>query len=171
MNTPIYNKLRELESEKRIPFHMPGHKRADFGAFFGVEKMDITEITDYDNLHEPEGIIRESMNLVRDIFKSKESWYLVGGSTLGILVSISSVCRQGDKILIGRNCHKAVYNCIRLLQQEAVYCYADVSAEYDICEDMKPEAVARELRANPEKKPEVLTSPTYEGDVSDIAGI
>ena len=65
MNTPIYNKLRELESEKRIPFHMPGHKRADFGAFFGVEKMDITEITDYDNLHEPEGIIRESMNLVR----------------------------------------------------------------------------------------------------------
>ena len=44
MNTPIYNKLRELESEKRIPFHMPGHKRADFGAFFGVEKMDITEI-------------------------------------------------------------------------------------------------------------------------------
>ena len=41
MNTPIYNKLRELESEKRIPFHMPGHKRADFGACFGVEKMDI----------------------------------------------------------------------------------------------------------------------------------
>ena len=40
MNTPIYNKLRELESEKRIPFHMPGHKRADFGAFFGVEKME-----------------------------------------------------------------------------------------------------------------------------------
>ena len=171
MNTPIYNKLRELESEKRIPFHMPGHKRADFGAFFGVEKMDITEITDYDNLHEPEGIIRESMNLVRDIFKSKESWYLVGGSTLGILVSISSVCRQGDKILIGRNCHKAVYNCIRLLQLEAVYCYADVSAEYDICEDMKPEAVARELRANPDIKAVVLTSPTYEGVVSDIAGI
>ena len=46
---------------------MPGHKRTDFGAFFGIEKMDITEITDYDNLHEPEGIIRESMDLVKDI--------------------------------------------------------------------------------------------------------
>ena len=54
---------------------------------------------------------------------------------------------------------------------EAVYCYADVSAEYDICEDMKPEAVARELRANPDIKAVVLTSPTYEGVVSDIAGI
>ena len=38
MNTPIYNKLKELDSEKRIPFHMPGHKRTDFGAFFGIEK-------------------------------------------------------------------------------------------------------------------------------------
>lgn len=171
MNTPIYNKLRKLESEKRIPFHMPGHKRTDFGAFFGIEKMDITEITDYDNLHEPEGIIRESMNLVKDIFKSKESWYLVGGSTLGILVSISSVCQQGDKILIGRNCHKAVYNCIKLLQLEAVYCYADISREYDICEDMKPEIVQKKLEENPDIKAVVLTSPTYEGIISDIAQI
>ena len=171
MNTPIYNKLKELESEKRIPFHMPGHKRSDMGAFFGVEKMDITEITDYDNLHEPEGIIRESMDAVKDIFKSKESWYLVGGSTLGILVSISSVCRQGDKVLIGRNCHKAVYNCIRLLQLETVYCYADISAEYDICEDMKSEVVEGKLKENPDIKAVILTSPTYEGVVSDIAGI
>ena len=72
MAAEILNKLRELQERNAYPMHMPGHKRADFGAFFGVEKMDITEITDYDNLHEPEGIIRESMNLVRDIFKSKE---------------------------------------------------------------------------------------------------
>lgn len=171
MNTPIYNKLKELDSEKRIPFHMPGHKRTDLGAFFGIEKMDITEITDYDNLHEPEGIIRESMNLVKDIFGSKESWYLIGGSTLGILVAISSVCRQGDKILIGRNCHKAVYNCIRLLQLEAVYCYADISNRYDVCADMKPETVREKLKENPDIKAVVVTSPTYEGVVSDIAAI
>ena len=171
MNTPIYNKLKELDSEKRIPFHMPGHKRTDFGAFFGIEKMDITEITDYDNLHEPEGIIRESMDLVKDIFKSTESWYLVGGSTLGILVSISSVCKPGDKILIGRNCHKAVYNCIRLLQLETVYCYADISQKYDVCVDMKPEMVEKKLKENPGIKAVVLTSPTYEGVVSDIKGI
>ena len=72
MNTPIYNKLKELDSEKRIPFHMPGHKRTDFGAFFGIEKMDITEITDYDNLHEPEGIIRESMDLVLSLIHISE---------------------------------------------------------------------------------------------------
>lgn len=171
MNTPIYNKLKQLDKEKRIPFHMPGHKRTDLGTFFGIEKMDITEITDYDNLHEPEGIIRESMNRVKNIFKSKESWYLVGGSTLGILIAISSVCRQGDKILIGRNCHKAVYNCIRLLQLEAVYCYADISSDYDICMDMKAEIVEEKLKQNPDIKAVVVTSPTYEGVVSDISAI
>ena len=150
---------------------MPGHKRTDLGAFFGIEKMDITEITDYDNLHEPEGIIRESMDLVKDIFKTKESWYLVGGSTLGILAAISSVCTQGDKILIGRNCHKAVYNCIRLLQLETVYCYADISQEYDICADMKPETVKKKLKENPDIKAVVVTSPTYEGVVSNIEAV
>ena len=44
MNTPIYNKLKELDSEKRIPFHMPGHKRTDFGAFFGIEKMILQKL-------------------------------------------------------------------------------------------------------------------------------
>lgn len=171
MNTPIYNKLKKLDSEKRIPFHMPGHKRTDFGAFFGIEKMDITEITDYDNLHEPEGIIRDSMNLVKEIFGSKESWYLVGGSTMGILVAISSVCTQGDKILIGRNCHKAVYNCIRLLQLEAVYCYADISQKYDVCVEMSPETVQKKLKEDSDIKAVVLTSPTYEGVVSDIAAV
>lgn len=171
MNTPIYNKLKKLDSEKRIPFHMPGHKRTDFGAFFGIEKIDITEITGYDNLHEPEGIIRDSMNLVKEIFGSKESWYLVGGSTLGILVAISSVCTQGDKILIGRNCHKAVYNCIRLLQLEAVYCYADISQKYDVCVEMSPETVQKKLKEDPDIKAVVLTSPTYEGVVSDIAAV
>lgn len=44
MNTPIYNKLKELDSEKRIPFHMPGHKRTDFGAFFGIEKWILQKL-------------------------------------------------------------------------------------------------------------------------------
>lgn len=90
MNTPIYSKLLKLKNEKRIPFHMPGHKRRGNGVFKEIEKMDITEITDYDNLHHPEGIIRESMDHLREIYGTRESWYLVNGSTVGILAAISA---------------------------------------------------------------------------------
>ncbi|MCI6859369.1 MAG: aminotransferase class I/II-fold pyridoxal phosphate-dependent enzyme [Eubacterium sp.] len=150
---------------------MPGHKRKDSGNFFGIEAMDITEIRGYDNLHCPEGMIRESMDLLRKIYGTRESWYLVGGSTMGILISVSSVCKPGDKILIGRNCHKAVYNCIRLLQLEAVYCYPEVSGQFDVYKDMKPESIEEILKEHPDVKAVVITSPTYEGVVSDVTGI
>ena len=101
---------------------MPGHKRkTGGGALSIVRKRDITEIRGYDDLHHPRGVIRQSMDQMKEIYGSVESWYLVNGSTLGILVSISSVCQSGDKILIARNCHKSVYNAIRLLRLRAVY--------------------------------------------------
>ena len=55
--------------------------------------MDITEICDYDNLHHPEGIILESMKQLKETYHTKKSWYLVNGSTVGILASISAVCQ------------------------------------------------------------------------------
>ncbi len=171
MNTPIYNHLLELKKKKRIPFHMPGHKRKKTGAFFGVEEIDITEISGYDNLHQPEGIIRESMKLLKKIYGTRKSWYLVGGSTMGIFVSISSICRQGDKILIARNSHKAVYNCVQLLQLEAVYCYPEISETYDIYREIKPEEIEKQIKTHPDIKAVVITSPTYEGVVSDIKKI
>ena len=49
--------------------------------------------------------------------------------------------------------------------------YADISQKYDVCVDMKPEMVEKKLKENPGIKAVVLTSPTYEGVVSDIKGI
>ena len=133
MKTPIYTKLRHLKNEKRIPFHMPGHKRKPVGAFtegdLTINDCDITEITGYDNLHHPEGMIRESMDQLRDLYHSRESWYLVNGSTVGLLASIASVCDVGDSILIARNCHKAVYNAIKLLHLKAFYWYPKYSSQ------------------------------------------
>ena len=172
MNTPIYNKLKQLEAEKRIPFHMPGHKRRGNGVFKEIEKMDITEITDYDNLHHPEGIIRESMDKLKQIYGTRESWYLVNGSTVGILAAISACCEQGDGILIARNCHKSVYNAIRLLHLEAHYFYPDLSKRYDLIEnigDRQIKEIQDILENNKKIRAMVLPSPTYEGVVMDIA--
>ena len=172
MNTPIYTKLMQLKNEKRVPFHMPGHKRRGNGVFKEIENLDITEITDYDNLHHPEGIIRESMDRLRLIYGTRESWYLVNGSTVGILAAISACCEQGDGILIARNCHKSVYNAIRLLHLEAHYFYPDLSKRYDLIEnigDRQIKEIQDILENNKKIRAMVLPSPTYEGVVMDIA--
>lgn len=174
MNLPIYSHLKKLKKEKRIPFHMPGHKRKSIGVFNGIENMDITEIEGYDNLHDPRGIIRQSMNEIKEIYGTKESWYLVNGTTVGILASVSAVCHPGDKIIIGRNCHKAVYNIVRLLQLHPFYCYPSENKKYDILEDIREEETNRIkeiLKTNPDIKAVIITSPTYEGVVTDIASI
>lgn len=171
MNTPIYSKLLKLKNEKRIPFHMPGHKRRGSGVFKEIEKMDITEITDYDNLHHPEGIIRESMDHLREIYGTRESWYLVNGSTVGILAAISACCDVGDGILLSRNCHKSVYNAVRLLHLHAYYFYPEISDEYDVIEGIEEnqiEEIREILNAHREIKAVILPSPTYEGVVMDI---
>lgn len=172
MNTPIYNKLLALEEEQRIPFHMPGHKRRGSGRFREISGMDITEITDYDNLHHPEGMIRESMDILKNIYGTRESWYLVNGSTVGILAAISACCRQGDGILISRSCHKSVYNAIRILCLKAYYFEPNLSGQYQLFEEIGDEQMER-IRETLEKHPDiravVLPSPTYEGVVMDIA--
>ena len=183
MNTPIYNKLLALREEKRIPFHMPGHKRRSggsqkknekFSGFEQIEEIDITEIKDYDNLHHPEGMIRQSMDALKDIYGTKESWYLVNGSTVGILAAISACCRHGDGILISRNCHKSVYNAIQLLQLKAYYFCPHYTEEYDLLDAVTEETLQdmqTTLQEHRNIRAVILPSPTYEGVVMDIAAI
>jgi len=180
MDAPINNKLSELKKNGRLPFHMPGHKRKDrFSSLSlsetgAVHHLDTTEISGYDDLHHPQGIIRESMDILKEIYHTRESWYLVNGSTVGILAAISAVCRPGEKIVIGRNCHKSVYNALRLLRLEALYLYPSQDQVYDISLDIDRSVMDR-LRdiLNNERgiRAVVLTSPTYEGVVSDICSI
>ena len=172
MEMIICKKLMELNKEKRIPFHMPGHKRKLSAQ--DIIQMDITEIRGYDNLHHPEGMILESMEQLKEFYGTQKSWYLINGSTVGILASVSAVCQPGDEIIMARNCHKSVYNAARLLHLNPVYLYPEYSEEYDMFLDIR-EKQKEEIKILLEKhskiKAVVITSPTYEGVVSDVAGI
>ena len=82
----LYKKLEEYAKTDYYPFHMPGHKRNPLSVAgdFPVER-DITEIHGFDNLHHPEGIIREAEEAAASLYGTKESFYSVNGSTAAIL--------------------------------------------------------------------------------------
>ena len=52
----FYNKLKQLQYKEDYPFHMPGHKRnlKIDSLLDAISKIDITEITGFDDLHHPE---------------------------------------------------------------------------------------------------------------------
>ena len=100
------------------PFHMPGHKRrgSDIGAGLDPYAIDITEIDNFDNLHHAEGIIKEAQAEAAALYGAKCAYFLINGSTCGILAAISAATKRGDKVLVARNCHKAVYHALYLRQ-------------------------------------------------------
>ena len=156
-----------LNSLDRYPFHMPGHKR---NAKFGItgSEIDITEIEGFDNLHSPSGVLLDIENRLSKIYKSKKSFMLVNGSTVGLLAAVFALCGEGDKIIVSRNCHKSVYNACMLRRLRVVY--AEPEFDYVNCcyTSLTQENADKIIRENPDAKAFVITSPTYEGRISNI---
>ena len=211
----ILERLTEYAESDAYPFHMPGHKRREIpdrisGGFPDPYRIDITEIEGFDNLHHAEGILKDAMDEAAAIYGADRSWYLVNGSTGGILSAVFSVTKNGGKILTARNCHKAVYHAINLNRLKAEYLYPEEIVEFGINGGIQAEDVRKALEKDAMKHAEkpagaeetgnaegfentgntenmkksvgkkgketeiqavLITSPTYEGVVSDIRAI
>ena len=208
----ILERLAEYAGSDAYPFHMPGHKRQEIpdgvpGEFPDPYGIDITEIDGFDNLHHAEGILKDAMDEAAAVYGADRSWYLVNGSTCGILSAVFAATKNGGKILTARNCHKAVYHAIYLNRLKAEYLYPEEIVEFginggiradDVREALEKDAMESErkrasaeeaenfengensedisdLEGTHRRKGEIqavlITSPTYEGVVSDIRAI
>lgn len=167
MKESLTKKLTEY-SKEFLPFHMPGHKR-NFEKFLIPYEIDITEVDGFDNLHELNGILKQTADLAKNIYNSRESFPLVNGSTCGILAGIYTLAQDNKKILIARNCHRSVYNAAEILGLETFYVVPDV---YDggIFGRVTAESVEEAIKKYGIGTV-VVTSPTYDGVISDIPSI
>ncbi len=164
----LKERLEEYGKSGNIPFHMPGHKRRAFGHLTSND-LDITEIDGFDNLHNANGILKDAQDFASKVFDVKHTRFLINGSTCGVLASIKSVCGMKDTIVVARNCHKSVYNAIELLHLDAKYLEPNYCGD-GFYTDINPDEVERVL-SNCNAKMLVITSPTYEGVISDIKSI
>lgn len=156
----------------QYPFHMPGHKRnlEVMGNLFPYD-MDITEIEGFDDLHHASGILKEAMADAAKLWGAKETFFLINGSTSGILAGIRALTKTGDTVLMARGCHRSVYHAVELCHLHPIYLVPPLCQTLPIFGSMPPETIQKALQENPNCKLVILTSPTYEGVVSDIASI
>lgn len=175
MEQPILSGLTAYNTEGCYPWHMPGHKRRLNTIFPDIVEnpfsIDVTEVGDLDEFHDPHGIISEALNRAAEVYGSHKSYYLVNGSTCGIMAALSAVCRPGDKLIVARNCHKSVYNAIRLLQLRPIYIMPEWNEELGMFGGVSPEQVRKMVKQYTDAKCVMLVSPTYEGVVSDVEKI
>ncbi|MCD8158331.1 MAG: aminotransferase class V-fold PLP-dependent enzyme [Clostridiales bacterium] len=158
-----------LESINTYPFHMPGHKRNTKFFKNDIFKYDFTEIEGIDDLHHPTEILKQRMDYASEVYGTKKTYFLINGSTCGLLAAISAHTNIGDNILVARNCHKSVYNALFLRNLKPVYVSPPITGE-GISGGIAPKEVEEILKTTGAKV-FVMVSPTYEGIVSDIKAI
>ena len=166
----LYRELSKLADSDMYPFHMPGHKRnLESTPMKGAFRCDITEIDDYDNLHDAKGIILEAQQRANRIYGAEETFFLVNGSTCGVLSAVSATVPKEGRILASRGSHKSFYNAAYLKNLDIKYLPYKVNTKYQIPETYGSEDVEKALDESIQAV--FITSPTYEGKCADIRGI
>ena len=177
----LINRLAAYARSDMYPFHMPGHKRRTgpedsfmnscVDSFTNPFAVDITEIEGFDNLHHPEGILKDSMKWAADVYGADQTYYLINGSTGGILAAVCGSVPRGGRILVSRNCHKSVYHGICLNQLKTSYVYPQEIEGLGIQGGITAEDVDRMLNRYMDTQAVLIICPTYDGIVSDIEAI
>lgn len=77
----LFEKLIRYSENDIYPYHMPGHKRKPFGMLPGeLSRIDITETDDFDNLHQPEGILDSLQREAARLYGAEESSYALSAA-------------------------------------------------------------------------------------------
>lgn len=173
MENRLIDALRKIKDEDLVSFHMPGHKNNE--SFFrekldGLDLMDVdlTEIPGTDYLHNPTDCIMTSQTKLSEFYKSYKSYFLVNGSTCGILSMIFATTKRDDKILVNRNAHESVINGIALNGLRPVYIMPEIDESSGMILGVTAEALEEKLSNDSEIKVVLLTYPSYEGICFDI---
>ena len=146
MRERLFESLKTYSNSGFYPFHMPGHKRnPESGPLAAFYQYDITEIDGFDNLHQPESLIKAAQERAAKLYHSKETYFLVNGSTAGLLSAVSAVAAQARKLIISRNCHRAVYHAAFLNHMELHYVYPQKLEGYEIAGPVIKEDIRKEI--------------------------
>lgn len=88
--TPLLDAIVDYTTNRPVYFKIPGHRyekgispRWRQWTGDGIFRFDLTEAEGLDDLHEPEGVIREAQELAAEVFQAKKTYFLVNGTTCG----------------------------------------------------------------------------------------
>ena len=178
MTTPLLNALIGSVQNKHAAFYAPGHKHGKgiskkLGVFLGsqVFTADLPELPELDNLFAPTGAIEAAQILAAQTFGAEKTWFLINGSTCGIIASILATCGAGDKIILPRNIHQSAIAGLVLSGAIPIFVNPEYSLESGLALNVSTAAVSQALKEHPDTKAVMMLHPTYQGVCSDLAAI
>lgn len=167
----LYDRLIDYGKSGIYPFHMPGHKLGRELDSSHLLKMDVTEVMGMDNLYDSEDVIAKAQELASMTFGADDTFFLVNGSTTGVISAILGVCNPKDEIIIARNSHHSTYHGIILGDIIPRYINPKIITTYALLGGISSKDIEEVIKLYPKAKAVFITSPTYEGFTSNIKEI
>lgn len=152
------------KNNRKLLFTTPSHGQKFFiyHKLRNFYKYDISETDAYD----PQSALCKAQECAAKLYETKYTKFLTNGSTSGIIASVLSCTNKGDKVLIWRNAHPSHLNAVRLAGCEPVFYDIPILKNWGIPDKTTPDLInVKDVKAV------IVTSPTYEGIVSDIKAL
>jgi len=172
---PLVTALQQLACRLDYPFYAPGHKRGQgidpiLAHHWGREVFgsDLPELPELDNLFAPTGPVAAAQSLAAQLWGADRSWFLVNGSTVGIMAAILAICGDGDELLLPRNAHQAAIAGVILAGATPVFLEPVWEPQWDLAFGFTESTLVRALQDHPQAKGVLALHPTYHGVGSDL---
>jgi arginine decarboxylase len=174
---PLLEALQAFTTQSQTLFCTPGHRQGkgvidSIAALLGhtVFQSDLPDLPGL-NLFDETGILAESQALAAEAFSADRTWFLVNGSSGGVMAAILATCGAGDKIILPRTAHQSAIAGLILSGAQPIF----INPEYDAARDLvgcpTPEMIEETLAVHPDTKAVFIISPTYQGICADIEAI
>ena len=174
---PLVAAMLKYKNEDVYPLHTPGHKggrgmerllRQELGASVA---MDVSLMSELDDIHEPESYIKRGQELAAQTYGGDACFWCVNGTSQAIHAMLMTALAPGERLLLPRNAHRSVAGGLILGGIEAVYLQPEYSEEFGLQLQVTPAAVQKALAADSSIKAVLLTSPNYYGIAADVQAI
>lgn len=149
------------------PFHFPAHKQGRSGRKLQGEiigySLDLTELPGLDDLHHPVGPIKQAQDLAAQLAGAYRSYFLVNGSSVGLMAAMLGVCSPGEEVLIPRQCHRSLVSAAIWTGVRPVFLLGGTDARWCLPTGVDNNEIKQALDSHPQIKAIFLVYPTYEG--------
>lgn len=179
VKAPIVEALKNAYEHPTYQFHIPGHTKgrsvySEFKKLIGEKALSIDTTDEFDNLgtlHPATGSIAEAQELAAQAFGAKKTFFLLNGSTAGNLAIGMALTKNGQKVIINRNCHRSALTGLMISGAEPVWICPSRIEDWSIWGSLEASKIEQALKENDNVGLVWITNPTYEGVVSDIKAI
>ena len=161
--------VKLLETKTNITtFTTPSHGQqyALYEPLKDMYKIDISET----DCQEPQEELNQAQLWARTVYQTYSTTFLTNGSTSGIIAAVLSCTPVGSKVLIGSEAHPCHFNAVRLAGARALTYEVEIDKNWGVPLETKPEIIESYLDRY-DIQTVIVTSPTYEGIISDIEEI